>query len=877
MHANTPAAIRREDYTSYGYQVTTIDLDFALYLDHTRVCASMVFSREGDKAGEDLYLYGEELELLSVVMDGKELMEESYSVDPKGLTLHDPPREFTLVVTTRIYPDKNLALEGLYRSGGMYCTQCEAEGFRKITYYPDRPDVLSVFTVRLEANQEEYPVLLANGDLKESGSLEGGRHFALWHDPYPKPSYLFALVAGKLALHEDVFLTASKKEVQLKLYVEERNVGLTDHAMESLKRAMAWDEEVFGLEYDLATYMIVAVDDFNMGAMENKGLNIFNSKYVLCSLETATDQDFLNVEGVIAHEYFHNWTGNRVTCRDWFQLSLKEGLTVFRDQEFSADMNSRAVKRIEDVRLLRNVQFKEDASPMAHPVRPDSYYEINNFYTATVYNKGAEVIRMMHTLLGKDGFRKGMDLYFKRHDGAAVTCDDFVAAMEDATGVDLNQFKLWYSQSGTPQLTVSSEWDGKDKTLRLKFKQDCPDTAGQKNKKPFVIPVRLGLLNSGGQSLALGKEGDLSTLLVLTEKEEEFVFNDVGEKPILSVLRDFTAPVKITPFLEKEELAILAGHDPNLFSRWDSSARLTTEVILEAEAAFTRKENPLLDKVYTGSLAARLAQETEDKAFLALSLKLPLETDLIQEVELIRPAAIHLARRFVLEKTAQAFTEDFLRIYRENQAICQSKGRKETIASRSLKNIALGYLMALTPLPKEILDLCLLQFSKAETMTDVLAALSFLAATDAPEKKDAFASFYLRWKENPLVLDSWFAIQATADHKDVFDRVLTLMDHEAFSMGNPNKIRSLIGSFCSLNHAAFHRPDGKGYSFLADQIEKLNRLNPQIAARLVGPLVNFRRYEKNQRELMKGQLQRIMDHKELSSDVYEIVAKSLNG
>ena len=789
------------------------------------------------------------------------------------LTIFNVPEKFQLVVETEIKPQENTSLEGLYRSGSNYCTQCEAEGFRKITYYPDRPDVLTKFTTRIEANKESCPVMLSNGNLIEKGDCDSNRHYAVWEDPFPKPCYLFALVAGQLVAIEDEFITRSGRIVDLKIFVEEKNKQKCGHAMVSLKKSMRWDEDVFGLEYDLDTFMIVAVEDFNMGAMENKGLNIFNAKYVLSTPETATDQDYLGIEGVVAHEYFHNWTGNRVTCRDWFQLSLKEGLTVFRDQEFSADMNSRAVQRIDDVRVLKNFQFREDASPMAHPVRPDSYLEINNFYTATVYNKGAEVIRMMHTILGETKFRKGMDLYFSRHDGQAVTCDDFVAAMSDASGLDLSQFQNWYSQAGTPILAIQEEWNQNDQEYRLTVRQNCPDTPGQKAKKPFHMPLSVGLLGAKGQNLLERVEGG-TAVLQLQEKEQLFTFSGIKEKPIVSFLRDFSAPVRVASFQTREELAFLMRYDSNLYNRWDAATRLSSEIILETADRFAKKENLSLDKLYLDAVSHSLSQEVLDPAILALSLTLPSETTLAQEMTVIEPDALHQARQMVKREIAKKNRDIFEQIYRNSQERGNYGITPEEIGRRSLKNVSLSFLMALDPLPDDILALCYSQYQQATNMTDTIAALANLINLDRSIRQEVLEDFYKKWVNDPLVLDKWFTLQALSILPGTLQDVRKLLGNLSFSMKNPNKVRALVGAFCTGNHVRFHDKNGAGYRFLAEMVEELNALNPQIAARLVTPLINWKRYDKDRQLLMQHELNRIASVKGLSRDVYEIVNKS---
>jgi len=868
-------AVYRHDYRVPPFLVEAISLTFQLHDDYTDVLAVTSFYRNpaSPEQGEMLHLNGEQLELLQIRLNGRELESSDYTLSEKGLSLPVNEERFSLEITTRLRPDDNTALEGLYRSSSNYCTQCEAEGFRRITYFIDRPDILAVFTTRIEASRQRCPVLLANGNKREEGELEGGRHYAIWHDPFPKPCYLFALVAGDLQYIEDFFITRSGRKICLRIYVQERNIGKCDHAMRSLKKAMQWDEQVYGLEYDLDIFMIVAVDDFNMGAMENKGLNVFNSKYILASPETATDNDFLGIEGVVAHEYFHNWTGNRVTCRDWFQLSLKEGLTVFRDQEFSADMNSRAVQRIDDVRILRTGQFREDSGPMAHPVRPDSYLEINNFYTSTVYNKGAEVIRMMHTILGPEGFRQGMDLYFQRHDGQAVTCDDFVAAMEDANGVDLTQFRLWYSQSGTPLLSVSEHFDREKEEYSLTVSQSCPPTPGQPEKKPFHLPIRVGFLDGRGRAIRITEEESL--LLELREREETYVFAGINEKPVLSFLRDFSAPVRVKPFQSRSELAFLMAHDSDLFNRCEAASQLAEQVIFDAVHAFSEGREPKLDECYLAAVAANIAGGQGDKALLSQSLQLPQETYLAGQMEIVDPDNLHLARNFVRRELGARLQSTFISLYLDNDDRDSYRITPEAMASRSLKNVALGYLMALEEPPQEMIDRCLAQYEAGRNMTDVISALQIIANSGLDVREEILQDFYELWQHDPLVMDKWFIIQATSKRPETLSEVKQLMNNPAFSIKNPNKVRSLIGAFCSMNHVRFHDGSGEGYEFLTERILELNAINPQIAARMVSPFTSWKKYDGERQRMMRDQLERIVSSPKLSDDVFEIVKKSL--
>jgi len=891
MTHKTPTTFYRLEYTPPRYLTEAIDLTFQLNHDDTIVTARSSFRRNPQCPGgsNTLFLDGQELELSAITLDSRPLASPEYTVTDFGLVIHNVPDVFVLEITTRIFPDRNTALEGLYRSSGNYCTQCEAEGFRKITFYQDRPDVMARFTTRIEADRQSCPVLLSNGNLVAQGELDNGRHYALWRDPFPKPCYLFALVAGDLVCQEDTFVTASGRSILLQIHVQARNLRKCDHAMQSLKKAMRWDEEVFGLEYDLDRYMIVAVDDFNMGAMENKGLNVFNSKYVLTSPETATDQDYLGVEGVIAHEYFHNWTGNRVTCRDWFQLSLKEGLTVFRDQEFSADMNARAVQRIDDVLVLRTFQFKEDGGPMVHPVRPDSYEEINNFYTVTVYNKGAEVIRMMHALLGSQGFRRGMDLYFARHDGQAVTCDDFVAAMGDATGVDLEQFQRWYSQAGTPVLRVTEDWDEAKKLYTLSVTQSCAPTPGQEAKKPFHIPMRIGLLDSRGRDMIAP-----DTLLELRQEQQEFTFSGLAGKPVLSFLRDFSAPVRVEPFQGRQELAFLMAHDSDLFNRWDGANRFGESIVFECVQTLQAEGLPAIDPLFVEALrlnlseindGATLPDSSSRRALLARILTLPSENTLALNMEVIDPDNLFLARRFVRAELARQLASELQQCYalnqEENATIASQPPlaydlTPEAMGRRSLKNACLSYLMAMEPLPADHLDLAVQQYRRKANMTDVMAALGALVHCPAEEaRQEALADFYGQWQHEPLVVDKWLTLQATSSLENTLDTVRELLAHPAFSLTNPNKVRALIGAFGTGNHVRFHVASGAGYQFLADQIIRLDPVNPQIAARLMSPFTSWKRYDSLRQGLMREQMERIAGQNNLSAGVTELVRKSL--
>lgn len=880
MDLIAPKAIFLKDYLPPSHLIDTVDLHFDLREDGATVRSRLAMRCNPARGnlGLPLVLDGERLNLVSVAVDGRPLDPAEFRVTPSALTLERLPESFSLEIVTAIRPHENLALEGLYKSGGNFCTQCEAEGFRKITYFLDRPDVMACYTTTIEADAERYPVLLSNGNPVGAGPLPNGRHWARWQDPFPKPCYLFALVAGTLIKVEESFTTRSGRTVALQVFVEPGNEDKCGHALRSLKLAMAWDEQAFGLEYDLDIYMIVAVGDFNMGAMENKGLNIFNTKYVLARPDTATDVDFVGIESVIAHEYFHNWTGNRITCRDWFQLSLKEGLTVFRDQEFSSDMNSRAVKRIGDVQALRASQFSEDSGALAHPVRPDSYIEINNFYTATIYSKGAEVVRMIHTLLGADGFRKGMDLYFARHDGQAVTCDDFVAAMADANAADLGQFKLWYSQAGTPELQVDGTYDPERRTYRLTIRQQCPPTPGQPIKEPMHIPVAVGLLGPDGNDLPLwlkGETGATGTTRVLhvRQAEQSFEFVDVPTAPVPSLLRGFSAPVRLRASLSDTDLTFLLAHDGDPFNRWEAAQTLATRLMLRLIQDY-RSGRPLcLDQSFIEAMGRVLAGAERDRAFAAKALTLPGEGYLAQQMDEIDVDAIHLVWDFTRRRLAESLRDAWTGAYRDCAADGPFSVDSAAIGRRSLRTLSLGYLMALdTP---DVHALALAQFEGATTMTDSISALALLADSSAEARESVLNAFYDRWRTDPLVVNKWLSIQAMSSRPDTVARVGDLLDHPAFDMRNPNKVYALIGGFCSANQVRFHGADGEGYRFLADRILQLNEMNPQVAGRMAGPFTRWRRFDPQRRDLMRAQLERLANAPALARDVFEVVSKSL--
>jgi aminopeptidase N len=875
-----PKVIHRQDYTPPPFLIERIDLDFDLGEEETRVGARLAVRRNPAAAAQDapLVLDGEALVLRSIRIDGRPLRDSEYEAGASHLTVAGVPAQFVLETEVAIRPQDNTTLSGLYKSGGMFCTQCEAEGFRRITWFLDRPDVMARYTATVRAEKARYPVLLANGNPVESGDLGDGRHFVRWEDPFPKPSYLFALVAGDLACLEDSFVTRSGRKVALRIYSHHPDIDKCAHAMASLKKAMKWDEEAYGLEYDLDIFMIVAVGDFNFGAMENKGLNIFNTKYILAKPETATDYDHAAIESVVAHEYFHNWTGNRITCRDWFQLSLKEGLTVFREQQFTEEVQSAAVARINEVRLLRGRQFQEDASPMAHPVRPDSYMTIDNFYTPTVYEKGAEVIRMMREIIGPDGYRKGMELYVQRHDGQAVTCDDFVQAMEDASGVDLTRFRLWYAQAGTPELEVGTAYDEAGRALTLSVGQRLAPTPGQPEKQPMHIPLALGLIDAEGQEVALQLPGEPipnaagTRLLDIKAARQEFTFVNLRTRPAVSLLRGFSAPVKLRAERSDEELQQLMAHDTEPVARWDAGQQLAVKLILGLVADRKAGRPLAVDPKFIDAFARTLDDEgIADKAFVALALTLPSEEYLGEHMAVIDVEGIYEAREFVRATLGQALQERWRRTYET----CRDEGpyrfTPDAVGRRSLKNLALYYLVGSGHADGQAL--CLQQLARGTNMTDSLAALADLDRVDADARAHALAAFYAKWRGEALVLDKWFATQATHRLPDTLDRVQALLADPAFDYRNPNKVYALIGAFAGGNPIAFHDAGGRGYRFVADQVLKLDPMNPQVAARIVGPLIRWRRYDEARQAQMRAELERIVKTPGVSKNVYEIAAK----
>ena len=871
-----PQTIYLKDYQVSPFLVDTTDLLFDLGDEQTRVTTKMAVRRNpdsSDKTGAlELNSKGD-VQLQWIAVDGQRLDSSAYSLSDNLLSLPDLPDSCVVSTEVLIQPQLNTSMMGLYRSRTMYCTQCEAEGFRRITYFPDRPDIMSVFTVKIVADKARYPVLLSNGNAIERADLDAGRHTVTWHDPFKKPSHLFALVAGTLSVVEDSFTTMSGREIPLQIFVEEKDLDKCDHAMLSLKNSMGWDEEVYGREYDLDIFMIVAVDDFNMGAMENKGLNIFNTSAVLANPKTTTDASFLRVEGIVAHEYFHNWSGNRVNLRDWFQLSLKEGFTVFRDCQFSADMNSPTVKRIEDVSYLRTHQFAEDGGPMAHQVQPDSYMEINNFYTLTVYEKGAEIVRMYHSLLGAETYRKATDLYFDRHDGQAVTIEEFVSAMEDASGRDLTQFRRWYKQAGTPVVRVRSEYDAAANTYTLDFQQSCPATPGQSEKLPLVIPVKLGLVGADGVDMQLNAAGQTEMVFEITEASQQLVIENIKQEPVPSLLRGFSAPVKLDYDYSPEQLAHLMANDSDGFNRWDACQTLCLAVLTQLIDDSKHDRPMTVDGELVEAFKALLTDTSLDPAMVALMLQLPSESLLHEEAEIIYVDAIHDARLFMRTALAGCLMDELQVVYQQNITDQAYKPNVEQMGSRSLKNAALGYLM----LVGTGIELAWAQFQNADNMTDQAAALS--ALVNCPEASDyasqALNLFEQKFRDEALVMNLWLQIQATNTQANGLQRVIELMDHKAFTMTNPNKIRSLIGAFASANHVNFHSQDGSGYRFLTEQILALNTVNPQVAARLVTPLTKWKKFPEPNRQLMQNALQDIAKEPNLVKDLQEIVSKSL--
>jgi aminopeptidase N len=878
MRTEEARPIRLKDYRSPDWLIETVALDVSLHPTATTVRAKLKLKPNAGGSPAPLVLDGEDLNLKSLAIDGKPLPKENFVATPDKLTIAQPPnRPFELEIETLVDPTGNTQLMGLYRAGATYCTQCEAEGFRRITYFLDRPDVMAVYTTRIEADKTEAPILLANGNLVAQGDVPGtSRHFATWHDPFPKPSYLFAMVGGDLASIRDTFTTMSGRKVDLVIYVEPGKEDRCDYAMDSLKRSMRWDEEAFGREYDLDIFMIVAVSAFNMGAMENKGLNVFNDKYVLASPTTATDGDYAGIEAVIAHEYFHNWTGDRITCRDWFQLCLKEGLTVFRDQEFTADQRSRAVERISDVRGLRSHQFVEDAGPLAHPVRPEVYHEINNFYTSTVYEKGSEVVRMIRTLLGRDVFRKGMDLYFERHDGQAATVEQFVQCFADVSGRDMTQFMRWYSQAGTPDIKVAPHYDPQAQTYRLDITQTVPPTPGQPDKEPMVIPLAFGLVGKNGGDMPLVLDGKPFSrgVLELTKPSQSFVFSGVAERPIPSLNRGFSAPIKLGLPIEPDDLRFLAAHDSDQFNRWQAVQSLGMTLLKANVASLRAGGTARDDDGLMAALGAVLQDQALEPAFIALMLVPPTDADIAREIGAdVDPDAVFAARRKLRAAIGGRHGAALARIYQQMTSNDPYRPDAQGAGRRSLRNVSLD-LLAVTGSDEGIAR-AIAQYRNADNMTDRIAALDTLSQHDRPERAEALEDFYKRYASDPLIIDKWLALQAAIPEAATLDRVKALTDHPAFSVANPNRVRALIGSFAQVNHTQFNRADGAGFDFVADFVLALDPKNPQVAARLMGAFRSWRALEAKRRGRAEAALRRIAAAPSLSRDVQDIVARSL--
>ena len=871
MRTEEPRAIHLADYQAPEFRIHTVHLDFVLEPEATRVTSRLEIERQSGNG--PLVLQGEDQKLLSMTLDGRVLSASDYLLDDKSLSIGKIPAKFTLEIVSEINPAANTALEGLFLSSGMFCTQCEPEGFRRITYFLDRPDNLSVFTVRIEAAKEQYPVLLSNGNRMETGELPDGHHFAVWHDPFPKPSYLFALVAGDLGSIHDHFITMTGRRIELALYVEHGNELRATYAMGALKRSMKWDEEAYGREYDLDIFMIVAVSAFNMGAMENKGLNIFNDKVLLASGETATDDDYARIESVVAHEYFHNWTGDRITCRDWFQLSLKEGLTVFRDQKFSGDMRSHGVQRIQDVRALRGRQFPEDAGPLAHPVQPQSYIEINNFYTATIYDKGAEVIGMLRTLVGDDGYRKATDLYFERHDGHAATVEDWVRCFEDSSGRDLSQFRLWYRQAGTPVIEARGAYDVGARTFTLDLTQSLSPTPGQPDKQPMHIPVRIGLVGHKGAALPATLEGENragpdSRVLELRENFQRFVFVDVAQEPLLSLGRDFSAPVIFRTPYGRAERAILMGCDHDDFNRWEAGQILAAEIMLEVAGKARADAN----SHYISAIGTVLGKAEADPAFAAQMLMPPTENELAARKTPVDPEGIHTARLALVRAIALAYRPRLAQLYEHMRDEGDFSPDSQSAGRRALRNACLRYLTAGDD--EAAAGLAEAHYRSATNMTDMIAGLAALTRMESPLRDTAFTHFHDRFKADPLVLDKWMGLQAGSPLPDTAASVRALMKHPAFDIKNPNRVRALIGAFGG-NHLRFYAASGDGYRLVGEVIRTLDPINPQVAARLAGAFESWRRYDPARQALMKAELEAIHGLKGVSPNLFEITGKML--
>lgn len=879
MTDNNPDTVYLSAYSAPDFLIQHTYLNFNLKDDDTTVTTILKVERNAKAVSltPDLVLHGEDLVLTQIAIDGCILAEDGYTINADSLAIHQVPDRFTLEFKVKIDPENNRSLMGLYRSSGNYCTQCEAEGFRRITYFLDRPDVLSYFTVTIEADKDRYPCLLSNGNLVDKKDLGNNRHWVKWEDPSLKPCYLFALVAGDFDLLQDDFKTMSGRDVVLQIYVEKGFIDQADYAMKALQRSMKWDEEVWGREYDLDIYMIVAVSDFNMGAMENKGLNIFNTKYVLAKPETATDSDYVGIEAVIGHEYFHNWSGNRITCRDWFQITLKEGLTVFRDQEFTSDMTSAAVSRLDAVDVVKNRQFREDSGPLSHPIRPESYIEINNFYTLTVYRKGAEVVRMVQTLLTPEIFRQGLDLYFEQYDGQAVTTDDFIAAMQQVSNVDLSQFKHWYTQAGTPQLTISGDYDAAEQTFTLTVAQAVVQHAPSEKIHPFKLPLAIGLLNQSGSVIPMQlhteSESQTTTKVLLVDKlTQSFKFIHIHDKPIPSLLRGFSAPVRINYQYSQQDLALIWQYDSDPYCRWDAGQELLATTIIDLAQQLQSNQSPLLPSVIKESFEKILLSGPDDLAFKSRLLQFPVDSYIHQKLEQIDVHAIYQAKKYLMTQLAEELITHWFSAYKDAAPSGDYVYNQKESGRRSYQQLCLSYLVASGR--QEYLELAYKQSVSANNMTDVMAALLALNHCDCIERQQALSEFYRRWSDEPLVVNKWLQLQASSSIPNTYDRVLDLLQHEAFDIHNPNNVYALLCSFAE-NHIHFHSIGGAGYEFIADQVLAIQACNPQVAVRVLQPLAHWRSFGSKEGQLMRQQLQRIAQQPGLSTDVYEVVNKSL--
>lgn len=877
--------IHLKDYKAPDFKIETIDLEVDLNDELTTVTSTIkvIRNKAANNPNSNLILNGEELKLVSVHLNDNELDNSKYKVTKDNLEILNSPDEFNLKIVNTIKPQENTSLSGLYKSDDMYCTQCEAEGFRRITYYLDRPDVMSSFTTTIKADKTKYPILLANGNLKEKGDLDNYRHYATFEDPFKKPCYLFAIVAGDLIGVFDTYITFSGRLITLQLYTEHKNLDKTAHAVEALKKSMRWDEKAYGREYDLDNYVIVAVDSFNMGAMENKGLNIFNSKYVLANPQTATDDDYAAIDEVVGHEYFHNWSGNRVTLRDWFQLSLKEGFTVFREQQFVRSIIGSAYTRIKDAKLLRARQFVEDAGPLAHPVQPKSYLEINNFYTVTIYEKGAEIIRMLHTLLGADTFRKATDLYFSKYDGKAVTIEELITSMEEASGKDLAQFRLWYEYAGTPEVHVAESFDQESSTYTINLSQECPKTPDfSGEKKPLLIPIAVGLIDNKGEDIPLYLKDDsdnssgfkTTKILSLSQRQQSFIFTNVEKKPTLSILRDFSAPVKIKRSVDNKSLAFLASNDSDEFNRWDASQTLIKNFLKDCILKYKSKGQLILNSTLAATFNNIISDKKLNPMVKALIMQGVSIDEIINDSKDVDIDAINVARNFMLFELAKENKRTLMSIYYDNKDDSNYKYSVKDAEHRKLKNTALSYLTRTKDV--DVVNICSSQFNKADNMTDQITALECLVNFGGRERENALGKFYKRWQDEPLVVNKWLSVQARSELPNTLDNVKRLMRHQAFDITNPNKVYSLVGGFCIGNPIRFHDKSGSGYQFLADAIIKLNKINPQVAARMISPLTEWHKFDKSRQAKMKFELQRINKEPNLSKDILEIVNKSLS-